>query len=85
MIDNCFFDFLQLYKIYLMFKGLLIVVEDFDFKINCGEFISLIGYFGCGKFMVLIMVVGLNDIFKGVIKFDGCYVEGVDLEWVVVF
>ena len=85
MIDNRFLDFSQLHKIYPTPKGPLTVVEDFDLKINRGEFISLIGHSGCGKSTVLTMAAGLNDISKGAIKLDGRHVEGADPERAVVF
>ena len=61
------------------------VVEDFDLKMNKGEFISLIGHSGCGKSTVLTMAAGLNAISKGAIKLDGRHVEGADPERAVVF
>ncbi|MEO0634134.1 MAG: ABC transporter ATP-binding protein [Pseudomonadota bacterium] len=85
MIDNRFLDFSQLHKVYPTPKGPLTVVEDFDLKINKGEFISLIGHSGCGKSTVLTMAAGLNDISKGAIKLDGRHVEGADPERAVVF
>ncbi|MEM9129225.1 MAG: ATP-binding cassette domain-containing protein, partial [Pseudomonadota bacterium] len=68
MIENRFLDFSQLHKVYPTPKGPLTVVEDFDFKMNKGEFISLIGHSGCGKSTVLTMAAGLNEISKGAIK-----------------
>ncbi|MEO0668981.1 MAG: nitrate ABC transporter ATP-binding protein [Pseudomonadota bacterium] len=85
MIENRFLDFSQLHKVYPTPKGPLTVVEDFDLKINKGEFISLIGHSGCGKSTVLTMAAGLNDISKGAIKLDGRHVEGADPERAVVF
>ena len=85
MIDRNFLDFSQLYKIYPTPKGPLTVVEDFNLKLNRGEFISLIGHSGCGKSTVLTMAAGLNSISKGVIKLDGRSVEGADPERAVVF
>ncbi|AWI82427.1 nitrate/sulfonate/bicarbonate ABC transporter ATP-binding protein [Alloyangia pacifica] len=85
MIDERFLDFSQLHKIYPTPKGPLTVVEDFNLKINRGEFISLIGHSGCGKSTVLTMAAGLNDISKGAIKLDGRHVEGADPERAVVF
>ena len=85
MIANRFLDFSQLDKVYPTPKGPLTVVEDFDLKINKGEFISLIGHSGCGKSTVLTMAAGLNDISKGAIKLDGRHVEGADPERAVVF
>lgn len=85
MIDERFLDFSQLHKIYPTPKGPLTVVEDFNLKMNRGEFISLIGHSGCGKSTVLTMAAGLNDISKGAIKLDGRHVEGADPERAVVF
>ena len=85
MIEDRFLDFSQLHKVYPTPKGPLTVVEDFDLKINRGEFISLIGHSGCGKSTVLTMAAGLNEISKGAIKLDGRHVEGADPERAVVF
>ncbi|MEM6890009.1 MAG: ABC transporter ATP-binding protein [Pseudomonadota bacterium] len=85
LIENRFLDFSQLHKVYPTPKGPLTVVEDFDLKIDKGEFISLIGHSGCGKSTVLTMAAGLNDISKGAIKLDGRHVVGADPERAVVF
>lgn len=85
MIANNFLDFSQLHKIYPTPKGPLTVVEDFNLKLNRGEFISLIGHSGCGKSTVLTMAAGLNEISKGGIRLDGRHVEGADPERAVVF
>ena len=80
-----YLEFSQLHKIYPTPKGPLTVVEDFDLKLDKGEFISLIGHSGCGKSTVLTMAAGLNDISKGVINLDGRGVVGADPERAVVF
>ena len=85
LIDRNFLDFSQLHKVYPTPKGPLTVVEDFNLKLNKGEFISLIGHSGCGKSTVLTMAAGLNEISKGAIKLDGRHVEGADPERAVVF
>ncbi|MEO1138435.1 MAG: ABC transporter ATP-binding protein [Pseudomonadota bacterium] len=85
LIDNRFLDFSQLHKVYPTPKGPLTVVEDFDLKIDRGEFVSLIGHSGCGKSTVLTMAAGLNEISQGAIKLDGRHVEGADPERAVVF
>ncbi len=85
MIDERFLTFEALHKIYPTPKGPLTVVEDFNLKLNRGEFVSLIGHSGCGKSTVLTMAAGLNDISKGVIKLDGFEVRGADPERAVVF
>ena len=85
LIDKRFLDFSQLHKVYPTPKGPLTVVEDFNLKLDKGEFISLIGHSGCGKSTVLTMVAGLNEISKGAIKLDGRHVQGADPERAVVF
>ncbi len=85
LIEDRFLDFSQLHKVYPTPKGPLTVVEDFNLKVNKGEFISLIGHSGCGKSTVLTMAAGLNDISKGAIRLDGYHVQGADPERAVVF
>ncbi|MEL7280996.1 MAG: ABC transporter ATP-binding protein [Pseudomonadota bacterium] len=85
LVEDRFLDFSALHKVYPTPKGPLTVVEDFDLKMNKGEFISLIGHSGCGKSTVLTMAAGLNEISKGAIKLDGRHVEGADPERAVVF
>ncbi|MBY6160073.1 nitrate ABC transporter ATP-binding protein [Mameliella alba] len=85
LIEERFLDFSQLHKVYPTPKGPLTVVEDFNLKMDRGEFISLIGHSGCGKSTVLTMAAGLNAISKGAIKLDGRHVEGADPERAVVF
>jgi nitrate/nitrite transport system ATP-binding protein len=84
-IEERYLTFSQLHKVYPTAKGPLTVVENFDLKINKGEFISLIGHSGCGKSTVLTMAAGLNSISKGAIRLDGWNVEGADPERAVVF
>ncbi|MEM9812904.1 MAG: nitrate ABC transporter ATP-binding protein [Pseudomonadota bacterium] len=84
-IESRYLDFSMLHKVYPTPKGPLTVVEDFDLKIDKGEFISLIGHSGCGKSTVLTQAAGLNGISKGAIVLDGRHVEGADPERAVVF
>lgn len=84
-LEERYLNFSALHKVYPTPKGPLTVVEDFDLKINKGEFVSLIGHSGCGKSTVLTMAAGLNPISKGAIKLDGWNVEGADPERAVVF
>lgn len=80
-----YLEFSQVHKIYPTPKGPLTVVEDFDLKVQKGEFISLIGHSGCGKSTVLTMTAGLNAISKGGIILDNKEVVEADPERAVVF
>ncbi|SDZ59693.1 nitrate/nitrite transport system ATP-binding protein [Jannaschia faecimaris] len=84
-LDERYLTFAGLHKVYPTPKGPLTVVEDFELKVNKGEFISLIGHSGCGKSTVLTMAAGLNPISQGAIRLDGWDVEGADPERAVVF
>lgn len=58
---------------------------DVNFKIVKGEFVFFIGYLGCGKFIVLNIVVGLYIVIIGGVIFDGVEVNFSGFECVVVF
>lgn len=40
-------------------------VIDFNLEIIDCEFIVFVGFFGCGKLIILCMIVGLEDIIEG--------------------
>ncbi|MBC6406052.1 MAG: ABC transporter ATP-binding protein [Rhodospirillales bacterium] len=46
-------------------------VQDLDLTINDGEFVALLGPSGCGKTSTLRMIVGLESVTSGRIRFDG--------------
>lgn len=52
-----------------------IVVCDFNFIIVDGEFLILVGFFGCGKIMMLNMIVGFEDILLGELCIVGEWVN----------
>ncbi len=83
--EKGYLQFSQLDKVYPTPKGPLKVVDNFDLKVNKGEFISVIGHSGCGKSTVLTMAAGLNEISAGSIILDQKHVLGADPERAVVF
>lgn len=83
--NDRFLDFSKLTKVYPTPKGPLTVVEEFDFKMPKGEFISLIGHSGCGKSTVLSMAAGLNEITAGGIVLDGQHITMAGPDKGVVF
>lgn len=78
-------EFSKVSKIYPTKNGPITVVDEFDFKIRQGEFISVIGHSGCGKSTVLSMVAGLNPISEGVIVLDGREVASAGPDRGIVF
>ncbi len=80
-----FVEFVKLTKAYPTPNGPLTVVEDFELKLNKGEFVSLIGHSGCGKSTVLSMCAGLNAISGGSIVLDGKEISGAGPDRGVVF
>lgn len=57
-------------KIYGSGQAQVHAVNDLDLAIEDGEFVALLGPSGCGKTSTLRMIVGLESITSGVIKFD---------------
>ncbi|MEM7695375.1 MAG: nitrate ABC transporter ATP-binding protein [Pseudomonadota bacterium] len=84
-ITRRYLEFSQVKKVYPTPKGPLTVVDGFDFKMNKGEFITLIGHSGCGKSTVLSMTAGLNEISGGGIVLDNKEIHGAGPERAVVF
>ncbi len=63
-------------KIYRSRGQAVHAVKDLDLEIADGEFVALLGPSGCGKTSTLRMIVGLEDISAGEIRFDGELVNG---------
>lgn len=66
-------------------KGPFRALEDFNLKIEQGEFVSLIGHSGCGKSTVLNIVAGLYGATEGGVLLDGHEVNSPGPERAVVF
>jgi len=75
----------NLTKTYPSSKGLVVVVKDFNLKIQAGEFVTLIGHSGCGKSTVLSMLAGLNPCTNGGIVLGGRELTGPGPDRGVVF
>ena len=78
---SSFLDLSQVTKSY----GPAVIVEDFNLKIERGEFVSLIGHSGCGKSTVLSMIAGLTDITAGGVALSGKQVIDAGPDRGVVF
>jgi nitrate ABC transporter ATP-binding subunit len=48
-----------------------VIVDDFDLRVDEGEFVCLIGHSGCGKSTILSVMAGLTDATQGGVILDG--------------
>jgi nitrate ABC transporter ATP-binding subunit len=65
--------------------GQSVIVEDFNLKVERGEFISIIGHSGCGKSTVLAMIAGLSSASEGGIILAGREIDEAGPDRGVVF
>ncbi|WP_036718624.1 ABC transporter ATP-binding protein [Paenibacillus harenae] len=66
----------QLSHVYVSEKGASLAVENINFSVSRGEFISLVGPSGCGKTTVLSLLAGLFPPTKGQVLLNGERVSG---------
>ena len=83
--DHRYLEFSKIKKVFPTPKGPLTVVDDFDLKMNKGEFITLIGHSGCGKSTVLSMAAGLLEATEGGVILDGAHLQHAGPDRAVVF
>ncbi len=67
-------------KIYQTPKGEIKALENINFKLKAGEFVSIIGPSGCGKSTLLSIISGLEEKTSGEIFIQGKKVEGISKE-----
>jgi nitrate/nitrite transport system ATP-binding protein len=66
-------------------KGVFRAVENVHFKVEQGEFVSIIGHSGCGKSTVLNLIAGLVEASAGGALLGGREIDGPSPERAVVF
>jgi len=57
--------------------GDVVAIDDASFRVNRGEFFSLLGPSGCGKTTVLRIIAGFEPATSGVVRLDGVDVTGL--------
>lgn len=60
-------------------------LKDVSFKVNSGEFVSVIGFSGCGKSTLLSVLEGINTPSAGNVLIDGKPIVGTGTDRGVVF
>src|ERR1700716_2471876 len=61
------------------------VLEDINLTVERGEFVSIVGFMGCGKSTFLNLVAGLIQADGGRVAIDGDLVRGVRKKAAYVF
>ena len=82
---NIYLEFEKVSKDFPSAKGPYTALEDFNLKIEKGEFVSIIGHSGCGKSTALMMAAGLNTVTSGYIFLAARQIEGPGPDRGVVF
>ncbi|WP_246669379.1 MULTISPECIES: ABC transporter ATP-binding protein [unclassified Bradyrhizobium] len=72
-------------KTYEVNGAALPVLDNIDFFVGEGEFVSIVGASGCGKSTLLRLIAGLDLDFEGAISIDGQPVLGPSLDRGIVF
>jgi len=65
--------------------GDLCVFKDVHFRIEKGEFVTMVGHSGCGKSTLLNIIAGLESASAGGIVLEGREIAGPGLDRMVVF
>ena len=64
-------------KLYQNKDGEILALKNVTFRLNKGEFVSIIGPSGCGKSTLLSIISGLEEKTEGEIYIEGDKVEGI--------
>ncbi len=64
-------------KKYQSKKEEILAIENINFSVNLGEFVSIIGPSGCGKSTLLSIISGLEEKTTGEIYIEGEKIEGI--------
>jgi NitT/TauT family transport system ATP-binding protein len=75
----------DLYKTYATADGKIPALNGLGFRVEPGEFVSVLGPSGCGKTTVLRIIAGLTSKTSGMVEVDGVAVTGPQRKIGLVF
>mgnify|MGYP000992910756 CR=1 FL=1 len=75
----------NVYQLYGSGERRFTAVENVNLTLETGEFVALLGPSGCGKSTLLRIITGLQPASKGVVKYRGVALEGVNPHASIVF
>jgi NitT/TauT family transport system ATP-binding protein len=78
-------EIIEVGKIYKTKKGETTALEKTSFRIEDGEFVTILGPSGCGKSTVLRIVAGLEEATSGKVLLDGKEISGPGSDRGMVF
>lgn len=61
------------------------ILEDCEFEVNPGEFVTILGSSGCGKSTLLKLIVGLDEEYGGEIFLGSRQVQGPEKDCTIIF
>jgi len=75
----------SLSKVFAGISGEVTALQNIDFSVKQGEFVSIVGTSGCGKSTLLSIIAGLNTHTSGELLVEGSPVTGPGPDRAVVF
>jgi NitT/TauT family transport system ATP-binding protein len=67
------------------YEEVVLVFNDISFRVEDGQFLTIVGPSGCGKTTLLRIIAGLERPYKGQVLLDGRVIEDRDLSVGLVF
>ncbi|XP_061366417.1 putative ABC transporter B family member 8 [Gastrolobium bilobum] len=60
----------------------MVVLSDFNLKVEAGKTVALVGASGSGKSTAIALVQRFYDVDEGVVRFDGVDIKSLQLKWI---
>lgn len=80
-----FIEISSISKTYRSTRDVRPILEDVSLSVDRGEFVSIVGFMGCGKSTFLNIIAGLVEPDAGEVRFDGERAKGIRHDASIVF